>query len=94
MQEVLKIIIGICVLFLGFPIGNILAKNTKEELADGRKWFLLLIALSFIGAILGLIFENDWLMFTFLFIAMITSRSIIEKKKVVKEKKPKKNKRR
>ena len=84
MQEVLKIIIGIIVLTLGIPIGNILAKNTKEELKDGRKWFFLLILISFIGAVLSLAFREDALLFTFLFIAIVTSRSLGKEK--IKEK--------
>jgi hypothetical protein len=81
MQEIYKLLIGIGVLILGFPIGELLAKNTKEELKDGRKWFILLIILSLIGAILNLIFRNDALLFTFLFIAIVTSRSLVRKKK-------------
>jgi uncharacterized membrane protein YfcA len=84
MQEVLKIIIGIIVLTLGIPIGNILAKNTQEELKDGRKWFFLLILISFIGAVLSLAFREDALLFTFLFIAIVTSRSLGKEK--IKEK--------
>lgn len=76
MQEIFKILIGIAVLILGIPIGHILAKNTKEELKKGRKWFLILIALCFIGAILNLILPNDALLFTFLFIAIVTSMSL------------------
>ena len=76
MQEILKIVIGIAVLFLGIPVGNILAKNTKEELKEGRKWFLLLILTCFIGAVLSLVFGKDSLLFTFLFIAIVTSRSL------------------
>ena len=76
MQEILKIIIGIVILALGIPIGNILAKNTREELKDGRKWFILLIIVCLIGAILSLIFREDSLLFTLLFIAVVTSRSL------------------
>ncbi|MCX6750509.1 MAG: hypothetical protein NTZ83_03555 [Candidatus Pacearchaeota archaeon] len=90
MQEIYKLLIGIAVLLLGIPIGNILAKNTKEELKDGRKWFLLLIALCFIGAILNLIFRNDALLFTFLFIAIVTSGSLGKQKKDIKKKKRRK----
>ena len=70
MQEILKIIIGIAVLVLGIPIGNILAKNTKEELKDGRKWFLLLILISFMGAVISLAYGEDALLFTFSIITM------------------------
>lgn len=75
-SEALKIIIGIAVLALGIPIGDILAKNTLEELKDGRKWFNLLIMLSFAGAIISIIFGEDALLYTFLFIAIVTSRSL------------------
>jgi uncharacterized membrane protein YfcA len=89
MQEIIKIILGIVILTLGIPIGHILAKNTKEELKKGRKWFLILIALCFIGAILNLIFPNDALLFTFLFIAVVTSMSL-KNKHTEKEKKTRK----
>lgn len=80
MQEIYRLLIGIAVLALGIPVGNILAKNTKEELKQGKKWFFLLIILCFIGAVLNLIFLNDVLLFTFLFIAIVTSRSLVKKK--------------
>lgn len=94
MQEVIKLLLGIAVLLLGIPIGEVLAKNTPEELKDGKKWFYLILLVCFIGSILGLIFGNDVLLFTFLFIAIVTSRSIKRKKKVNKKevKKNKKNK--
>lgn len=76
MQESIKIIIGILVVFLGIPIGNYLAKITKEELAEGRRWFKLIIILSIIGAVIGLVKGNDALLFTLLFIAVVTSRSL------------------
>ncbi len=76
MLEILKIIIGILVLILGIPIGNFLAKYTKEELKDGKKWFNLLIFIGLIGGLAGLIIGNDALMFSFLFIAVVTSRSL------------------
>lgn len=76
MQEIYKLLIGIGILVLGIPIGNILAKKTKEELQSGKNWFKLLIVLSLIGSILCLIFRQDALLFGFLFIAIITSRSL------------------
>mgnify|MGYP006943057557 CR=1 FL=1 len=87
MQEGYKLLIGIGVLLLGILIGNILAKNTREELKDGKRWFIIIVVLSLIGAVLNLIFLNDVLLFTFLFIAVVTSRSLKIKKKVVKKKK-------
>lgn len=86
MQEIFKLLIGIAVLILGIPIGNILAKNTQEELKYGRKWFILLILVSLAGGILGLIFGNDVLLFAFFFIAIISSMSLNYKRKNGKNK--------
>jgi len=80
MQDLTKILIGIIVLFLGVFIGNLLAKFTKEELKTGQGWFRMIIILSLVGGIIGLIIENDILMFTMFFIAIVTSRSLKVKK--------------
>lgn len=80
MHEIVKLLIGIGVLILGFPIGNLLARATKEELASGQKWFSLLILICMIGAIVGLIIGNDALTFSMLFIAIVTSRSLKKKR--------------
>jgi len=76
MEGVIKILIGILVLILGIPIGDYLAKATKEELRQGRLWFKLIIILSLIGALVFLILGNDALLFALLFIAIVTSRSL------------------
>jgi uncharacterized membrane protein YwaF len=76
MQEVFKLFIGLGVLLLGYPIGIILARFTKEELNPGRKWILLLTLLSLIGGFIGLIIRNDILMFSLFFIAIVSSRSL------------------
>ena len=92
MQEVFKILIGIAVLLLGIPIGDLLARNTKDELKEGKRWFMLIIFISMIGAVLNLIFSNDALLFTFLFIAIVTSRSLVKRKNKIKQKQGKKKK--
>ena len=76
MQEIIKLLIGILVLILGIPIGNYLAKITKEELLSGQKWFKLIIIISLIGAFISLIFRNDAILFSLLFISIVTSRSL------------------
>ena len=76
MAHLINLLIGIVILILGFPIGNYLAKQTKEELKPGQFWFKLIILASFLGVILSLIFRNDALLFTFAFIAIVTSRSL------------------
>ena len=92
MQEAIKIIIGIIILILGFPIGNLLAKYTKEEINGGRRWLNTLSLLGLLGALIGLIIGNDAILFTFAFIAIVTSRSLPKKRE--KEKKNKDRKKR
>ena len=76
MQEAVKLIFGIIVLILGIPIGSYLAKKTKEELRDGQIWFKTIIMISLAGVLASLFFRNDFLLFTFAFIAVVTSRSL------------------
>ena len=76
MLEIIKFFIGILVLILGIPIGNYLAKWTKEELKAGQIWFRLIIIFSLIGGVVGLIIGNDVLLFSLFFIAIVTSRSL------------------
>lgn len=79
MQQLFQIIIGICVLALGIPIGNLLRRITKDELKSGQVWFKLIIIFSLIGGVVGLVLGNDMLMFSCFFIAIVTSRSLIKK---------------
>ena len=67
---------GIILLSLGIPIGNILARMTKEELKSGKRYFKSIVILSLIGVLVGLVFSDDILLFSFAFIAIITSRSL------------------
>jgi len=76
MQELYKLLIGVAVLILGIPIGNLLAKATKEELKEGRIWFKTLVAVCLVCGVVSLIFQNDSLLFGFLFIAIVASRSL------------------
>jgi len=74
----INLLIGIIILLLGFPIGHYLAKITKEELRAGQKWFKLIVFVSILCAIASLIILNDVLLFAFLFMAIVTSRSLIK----------------
>ena len=76
MNELFKLLIGLGVLVLGYPIGWFLAKYTKEEIKQGRKWILLLTFLSLIGGFVGLLIKNDVLMFSLFFSAIVSSRSL------------------
>ena len=77
----LNFIVGILVLALGFPIGGLLARIAHDELKQGQPWFKLIIFVGIIGSIVSLIYRNDVLLFTFLFIVVVTSRSIGFKKR-------------
>ncbi len=79
MLEIIKILIGIAVLLIGIPLGSWLAHLTKDELKSGQKWFRLIIILAGIGAVVGLVLKNDVLLFSFLFIVVVTSRSLRRK---------------
>lgn len=76
MEETLKIIIGIAVLVLAVPIGNFLAKITKDEQKQGKFWFRLITILSLIGGFIALILGNDTFLFALFFIAIVASRSL------------------
>ncbi len=72
----IKILLGIAILALGIPIGNFLAKITKEEIKPGRFWFKLITIASIICGFASLILGNDALLFSFFFIAIVASRSL------------------
>lgn len=76
MQEIFQLLIGLLVLALGFPLGSFLAKQTKEELKSGQKWFRLIIFVSLVGGFVGLILGNDVFLFSFFFMAIVTSQSL------------------
>jgi len=76
MQEIFKLLIGVVFLALAFPIGDILARKTKEELKQGRIWFKLIVYASLAGGVVGMLIGNDVLMFSFFFMALVTSRSL------------------
>ena len=81
MDEIVRLVIGVLVLVAGFPIGNILAQLTKEELAIGGIWFKAIIILCLIGGVIGLILRNDFLMFSLFFVAIVTSRCLTASRK-------------
>lgn len=76
----IKLLIGILVLILGFPIGTYLANSAKEELRDGQRWFRIITSSCLGAGFVALVVKNDVLMFSFFFIALVTSRSLKGKK--------------
>ena len=79
MSEIINLAIGVIFLILGVPIGSYLAKITKEELKAGQKWFKLIIVISLMCAVVSLIVRNDVLLFSFLFIVIVTGMSLKRK---------------
>ena len=84
MLELLKLIIGILILIIGFPIGFYLKKLTLDENKEGQKWFKIVILASCIGALAGLFLGIDYLLFTFLFMAIVAGMSLKNFKKLNK----------
>lgn len=76
MEEIVKFLIGILVLALGFVLGDIMRRQTMDEQKIGKKWFLLIVGISIIASFVGLFLGYDWMIFSFAFIAIVTSRSL------------------
>ena len=68
-----KLAIGVFVLLLGIPTGMLLAKFTNDELKYGKVWFKMIVVASLTGAVFNLFYGNDYLLFSLLFIAIVTS---------------------
>ena len=75
-MDLISLFIACVVLFLGIPIGNILAKQTSDELKEGQKYFRTIIVIALLSSVASMIVKNDYLLFSFLFIAIVTSRSL------------------
>jgi len=76
MQEIIKLIIGIGVLLLGIPIGTFLTRVTKDEQKKLQPEFKIITILGIIGGFIGLLIGNDIILFSFFFIAIVTSRGL------------------
>lgn len=76
MQELVKLFIGVVILLSGIPLGNFLARVTNDEQEKGQKWFRFIVLIGIIGGFIGLIIGNDIILFTFFFIAIVTSKSL------------------
>lgn len=81
MKEISRILIGLSILILGVFIGNFLAIKTKSELKQGQKWFKRIIILNLILGTVGLFINNDTLLFSCFFIAIVTSRGLRKEEK-------------
>jgi len=74
-----SLIAGMLVIALGIPIGDFLHRKTKEEIKPGQRWFKIIVIVGLLGAIIAMFIKNDFLFFSFLFISIVTSRSLIRK---------------
>lgn len=89
MTATINIVAGLIVLGLGFPIGNLLAKTTKEELKAGRFWFSIICILGLLGTLTGLMIGDDAVLFTSAFIAIVASRSLKKPEKQARKRRRK-----
>ena len=51
-------IIAVVVLLLGWLIGEILARATKEELKSGKRWFEIIIISGIVGVLMSLYYKK------------------------------------
>lgn len=67
-----KIIISIAVLIGAIPFGYYIAARARDELLQGRKWFVFLMIISFVGGIFLFAIEQFAGAFGFCFILLAT----------------------
>ena len=68
-------ILEIIILILAIPAGLLLAWMARDELLMGRKWFKLIVVLSFILSIVFLIMKEIAVFLTLMFILIVTAIS-------------------
>jgi hypothetical protein len=82
----LQFLLILTIIAMAWPIGLLIAKQTKEELKTGKKWFSLVCIISMIIMILGLFaFSGDDLILvesTLDFIFLLSLASIYEANKI------------
>ncbi|MFH0831475.1 MAG: hypothetical protein V1886_01240 [archaeon] len=80
-MKTISIMLLNAILILAFPVGMLIAKATKEELKQGRKVFIILIAISLLSILVSFLMgiRNDnltILSYTAMFIAIISALSL------------------
>ncbi len=80
-QEIVAIVIAL----LGYPIGLLIARYTREELAQGRKWFRIIMLACLIVMALAFIFTwGNTLLFlvsSLTFIILVSLASLVKSRK-------------
>lgn len=74
------LILSIIGMILAVPVGYLIAYMSNDELVAGRKWFEILIIISFIGAIGFYLWDYVSIALTFLFILIVSFISLIKSK--------------
>ncbi len=77
-------IIEIIILFLAVPVGILIARLTRDEMKDGRKYFQIIEFISIIGAIVFSFLRLPYISYTFGFILIV---SIISSQRAKKTRK-------
>lgn len=87
----LSLTLIIVIALLGYPIGLLIARLTKEELQAGKRWFKLLIIISAIAIATSILFATDeiliFLVASFAFILLLALASLIQSNKLKRKKK-------
>lgn len=78
--EYLKVFLDFVFLAVSIPVGLWIAKHTKEELADGKKWFVFIFIASFLLGIFYLFYGNFTWALTLFSLTIIAGVSFLKAK--------------
>lgn len=68
----MSFIIDIIILLLAVPTGYLIAYLAKDELVIGRRWFILIIIVAFIGEIISFFWLYSYITLALAFIIIAT----------------------
>ena len=71
-------IFEIIILLLGIPVGYLIAWLARDELVLGRRWFKILIILSFLVGITSYFLDSIYITLTMVFIIIVSFISLIK----------------
>jgi len=80
-MERIKYIFAILVILLAIPLGAYLRHVTGDEVINGRKYIKAIFYLSALFSVLFLILRKDYLVFTCLFILLVSYQSLTTNKR-------------
>jgi len=82
LSSLIKMLISTLILLLGIPTGWLISSLAEDELKEGKKWFLGLSLVTFILAAWFLLTKNYELVYTFLFMSIV---SFVSYEKAIKK---------